>query len=143
MMAEEVLKFTDEYVYDNDTRFHAPGCTLTTSHNWESSYKACGTIGEINYAEPYMRTEWRTEREREGFKFAGTTYVGASKTDDSPASSEKPVYKKVSVKPDSNLFMIICDEGWRTLIVCDNVYENVADWLLDILGRTPYAKKVE
>lgn len=60
--------------------------------------------------------------------------------DDSLASSEKPVYKKFAIKPDSRLFMIICDEGWRTLIVCDNMYESAADWLLGILGRTPYAK---
>lgn len=139
-MAEEVLKFTDEYVYDNDTRFHARDCTLTTSHTWESSHKTCGTIGEINHAEPYMRAEWRTEREREGFRFVGTTYAGAAKIDDSPASREKPIYKKISIRHDRRLFMIICDEGWRTLIVCDNMYENVADWLLGILGRTPYAK---
>lgn len=58
-----------------------------------------------------------------------------------PASPEKPVYKKIKANPSGNFWMITCDEGWRTLIVCADLYENVADWLLDILGRTPYAKR--
>lgn len=32
------------------------------------------------------------------------------------------------------------DEGWRLSIVCGDLYEHVADWLLNLLGRTPYAK---
>lgn len=54
-----------------------------------------------------------------------------------------PVYKKIHQGDDASatrLFMITCDEGWRTSIICCDVYEHVADWLLGILGRQPYAK---
>lgn len=61
--------------------------------------------------------------------------------DTRPASPEHPIYKKVEADSHGNFYMITCDEGWRTLIVCTDLYKNVADWLLDILGRTPYAKK--
>lgn len=37
-------------------------------------------------------------------------------------------------------FMITCDEGWRRSIVCTGMYGWAADWLLGILGNTPYAK---
>ena len=62
---------------------------------------------------------------------------------DVPASPEHPIYKKVKGDNHSNFWMITCDEGWRTLIVCTDLYENVADWLVDILGRIPYAKKAD
>jgi hypothetical protein len=55
------------------------------------------------------------------------------------ASPEHPVYRKV-VQDDGNLFLITCDEGWRLLIVCADLYENVADWLLGLIGRQPYAR---
>lgn len=54
------------------------------------------------------------------------------------ASPEQPVYRKVQ-QQDSRLWMITVDEGWRTSIVCGDMYEYAADWLLGILGRKPYA----
>lgn len=60
-----------------------------------------------------------------------------------PPSPENPVYRKIHQGDDDHatrLFMITCDEGWRSSIVCADVYEHVADWLLGILGRKPYAK---
>jgi hypothetical protein len=62
---------------------------------------------------------------------------------EAPASPECPIYKKVRASPHSNFYMITCDEGWRTLIVCTDLYENVADWLVGVLGRIPYAHKVD
>ena len=59
-----------------------------------------------------------------------------------PASPEQPVYRKLHQGDDGSatrMFMITCDEGWRSSIVCADVYEHVADWLLGILGRKPYA----
>jgi hypothetical protein len=57
-----------------------------------------------------------------------------------PASPEHPVYRKVAQNDSgaTTRFMIICDEGWRTLIVCEDMYIWGADWLLGILGRQPY-----
>lgn len=60
-----------------------------------------------------------------------------------PASPERPVYRKYHQGDDhakTRLFMITCDEGWRSSIVCTDMYEHVADWLLGILGRQPFAK---
>ncbi len=53
-----------------------------------------------------------------------------------PPSEESPVYGKVQHQA-GRLFMITCDEGWRSTILCDSMYEDDADWLLVILGRQP------
>lgn len=60
---------------------------------------------------------------------------------DAPASPEQPVYSKTLHEPGgaTPLFMIHCDEGWRLSIVCEEMYEWAADWLLGVLGRRPYA----
>jgi hypothetical protein len=36
-------------------------------------------------------------------------------------------------------YMIVCDEGWRQSIVCENMYGWAAEWLVNTLGRKPYA----
>jgi hypothetical protein len=59
-------------------------------------------------------------------------------SDDRPASPEAPVYRKVAQGDGHSMWMITCDEGWRSLIVCTDMYEHVADWLLDLLGGQPY-----
>lgn len=50
-------------------------------------------------------------------------------------SVEKPVYKKF--KQDTNtataMFGISVDEGWRSWILCTDMYEKVADQLVKIL----------
>lgn len=52
-----------------------------------------------------------------------------------------PVYSKAPHDDDyaTQLWMIICDEGWRTSIVCEGMYEWAANWLVEVLGRQPYA----
>lgn len=57
-------------------------------------------------------------------------------------SEERPVYEKVREDEGSATptFMITCDEGWRRSIVCTGMYGWAADWLLGILGNTPYVK---
>lgn len=63
---------------------------------------------------------------------------------ESPPSPEQPVYRKMHQGDDgkaTSMFMITCDEGWRSSIVCADVYEHVADWLLGILGRKPYTRE--
>lgn len=61
--------------------------------------------------------------------------------DTDPPSPERPVYRKVDQESPgkTKLFLISCDEGWRTSIVCDDMYEWAADWLVGVLGRQPYA----
>lgn len=39
----------------------------------------------------------------------------------------------------TQLWYIVCDEGWRDSIVCERMYEWTADWLLEVLGDRPYA----
>lgn len=57
------------------------------------------------------------------------------------ASPEAPVYTKVEHEDSgaTPLFMIVCDEGWRTSIVCERMYSWAADWMTGVLGRKPYA----
>ena len=55
---------------------------------------------------------------------------------ETPPSEETPVYAKVQHQA-GRLFMITCDEGWRSTILCDSMHEEDADWLLTILDRKP------
>ena len=57
------------------------------------------------------------------------------------AAPDLPIYTKVPHDDGSatQLYMIVCDEGWRQSIVCERMYEWAADWLLSVLGRQPYA----
>lgn len=41
----------------------------------------------------------------------------------------------------SAFFMIVCDEGWRTSIVCSGMYEWAADWLIKVIDGRPFATK--
>lgn len=36
-------------------------------------------------------------------------------------------------------YMIICNEGWRSSIVCEDMYGWAATWLVNILQGRPYA----
>ncbi len=62
-----------------------------------------------------------------------------------PPSPQAPVYAKVphAAGRATQLWMITCDEGWRSSIVCERLYEWAADWLLAVLGRRPYAPERE
>lgn len=53
---------------------------------------------------------------------------------------ERPAYRKQrqDALPGPR-YMIICDEGWRSSIVANDMYEWAADWLLTVLGNRPYA----
>jgi hypothetical protein len=56
-------------------------------------------------------------------------------------SSEEPCYAKLKQNDPAatSMFMITVDEGWRTWILCTDMYEWSADQLLDILN-TSYHK---
>ena len=55
------------------------------------------------------------------------------------ASVEHPVYSKILQTDNkaTKLFMIIVNEGWRESIMCTNMYEWAADWLLKVLQDRP------
>lgn len=59
------------------------------------------------------------------------------------ATEQHPVYKVVphEVTGDgaTQRYMIVCDEGWRKSIVCERMYHWSAMWLINQLGREPYA----
>jgi hypothetical protein len=59
-----------------------------------------------------------------------------------PPSEAYPMYRKVKELPEgaTATYMIVCDEGWRESIVCEGMYEYVADWLLGILRRKRFAR---
>lgn len=57
------------------------------------------------------------------------------------ATPEAPIYT-IMEQDDGHAtrrYMIICDEGWRRSIVCENMYRWAAEWLINKLGRAPYA----
>jgi hypothetical protein len=61
-------------------------------------------------------------------------------------SEEAPVYAKVrqmgdDSTPSRNLWCITVDEGWKSSILCSDMYERDADFLLSVLGRTPRTVK--
>jgi hypothetical protein len=51
------------------------------------------------------------------------------------ASPENPSYKKIKQDDGhaTQMFMITVDEGWRTWILCTEMYEWAADGLLEVL----------
>ena len=55
----------------------------------------------------------------------------------SAPSQARPLYAKLRERPDSNLFMITADEGWRSSIVATGMYEPVADWLISKMQGQP------
>lgn len=58
-----------------------------------------------------------------------------------PTSALTPFYRKVAQDDGkaTQLYLISCEEGWRESIVCTDMYEWAADWLVDILQGRPYA----
>ena len=56
-------------------------------------------------------------------------------------SEVSPVYKKVSHGDDwaTQLYFIVCDEGWRESVVCQYMYDWAADWLIEVVQDRPYA----
>jgi hypothetical protein len=59
------------------------------------------------------------------------------------ATAAAPIYRKIAQDNSgaTTMYMITCDEGWRSSIVCCDMYEQVADWLLGIVGRRPYTSR--
>jgi len=56
------------------------------------------------------------------------------------ASSERPVYSKIrQAEGETPLYMVSIDEGWRSSILCADVYEWAADWLVEQLQGKPFA----
>lgn len=60
------------------------------------------------------------------------------------ATPEAPIYRKIRGNGNSatQLYFIVCDEGWRDSIVCSGMYEWTANWLLEVLARKPFAPEV-
>lgn len=50
-----------------------------------------------------------------------------------------PHYVKRLESPESNLWLIQCNEGWRSSVVCSGMYEWAADWLLKVIDGRPFA----
>lgn len=61
-------------------------------------------------------------------------------SDSDPATRERPIYRKVDHHDGSatQMWFIICDEGWRESIVCEQMYGWAADWLIGVLDRRPF-----
>jgi hypothetical protein len=57
------------------------------------------------------------------------------------ADPAEPIYTKVAHNDGwaTQLYMIVCDEGWRSSIVCEHMYGWAADWLVEVLGHRPFA----
>jgi hypothetical protein len=57
---------------------------------------------------------------------------------------EQPRYFRVAEADcgATQKWMIVCDEGWRQSIVCTDMYEWAADWLLGVIGQQPFAPEL-
>ena len=56
-------------------------------------------------------------------------------------TSASPVYASV-LQDDgyaTKRYMITCDEGWRSSIVCEDMYDWAAAWLVEQVQGRPYA----
>jgi hypothetical protein len=56
-------------------------------------------------------------------------------------SEESPVYRMVSHDDGwaTQLYFIVCHEGWRESIVCERMYGWAAEWLIEVLQSRPFA----
>jgi len=52
-------------------------------------------------------------------------------------TEEKPLYAKVKQEP-GHLFMVTVDAGWMSTVLCSDMYEHVADWLVEQLQGKPF-----
>lgn len=61
----------------------------------------------------------------------------------SEPSEATPKYTKIPRNPahtsGTAMYMIVVDEGWRSSILCDSMYEWAADWLVEQLQGKPFA----
>jgi len=57
---------------------------------------------------------------------------------------EQPVYRKVNEQRNTatEIFMIVCDEGWRESIVCTGMYEWSANFILSHIQGKPYNREI-
>lgn len=57
-------------------------------------------------------------------------------------TEDKPVYRKINEQRNTatEIYMIVCDEGWRESIVCTGMYAWAAEWLLEHIQGKPYKK---
>jgi len=60
---------------------------------------------------------------------------------DEQPSAARPFYEVIGQERagHTSRYMVTCDEGWRKSIVCRDMYEWAADWLVGILQGQPYA----
>lgn len=70
-----------------------------------------------------------------------TPLIKAAEREMGEATKGNPTYRKVQQETGraTTTFMIVCDEGWRESIVCSDMYEWAADWLLSKIQGLPYA----
>lgn len=53
---------------------------------------------------------------------------------------ERPHYAMVRHgEGATQLYMVTCDEGWRSSIVCEGMYDWAATWLVGVLQWQPFA----
>lgn len=94
--------------------------------------------GILKVSSPTVR-RWCISGKLKAVKFGDSWMIDLNPS----PSKDHPVYRKV--KDDSRgvtpVYFIVCDEGYRESIVCDGMYEWAADWLLEVLGRRPYAPR--
>ncbi len=54
------------------------------------------------------------------------------------ATADRPFYWKVSQRPDgASFWQVRVSEGWREMVLCCDMYESYADWLIGILQGRP------
>lgn len=61
--------------------------------------------------------------------------------DKAQPSPEHPLYEAVPQETTgaTQFFMVTCNEGWRSSIVCTGMYPWAARWLVDQIQGRPYA----
>lgn len=55
----------------------------------------------------------------------------------SAPTEQRPNYYKVRERIGSNLFMVMCDEGWRVSVLATGMWERVADWIIASVQGQP------
>lgn len=74
--------------------------------------------------------------------FHGRRRVRAGGFDAEVGSEQRPVYRvqrEAESPAGTRLCRVVVDEGWRTSVLCDGMYEWAAQWLVEVLQGRPFA----
>lgn len=121
-----------------------PGETVLQRYRREAKARLADRVGE-DLAEEFFSVAQTTDRDvvnvaelmAAAYKRGLEARARVTGGEEDPACEESPVYAKVPQEGTSDQWAVTWDEGWRSGVLCEGMYEHDADLVLRALGRRP------